>query len=255
VATTAKRRGVSLKSAKFCICGAMNLPAEVAELWESMAGGRLIEGYGMTEASPVVFGNPTLGHRVAGTVGIPFPSTYGRVVDPDDVSVEIEPGKGLRGELLVKGPQVFSGYWNNPDETSRVLLPDGWLRTGDVVVQDADGFTAIVDRVKELIITGGFNVSPSEVEAVLRSHPDVVDAAVVGLPTALGGERVAAAVQMRDGSHFDEATLRGYAKGRLAAYKVPRQIVAVPELPQSMLGKVLRKVVRESLMSGAVGAE
>jgi long-chain acyl-CoA synthetase len=205
-----------------------------------------VEGYGMTEASPVCLGNPFAPSRKTGTIGVPFPSTLMKVVDADDPTREV--AQGERGELLIKGPQVFSGYWNNPEETAKALLPDGWLRTGDVVTVDAEGFTSIVDRVKELIITGGFNVAPSEVEAVLRSHPNVTDAAAIGVPAPSGGERVAAVVVLRAGATLDEAALRDFCRERLAGYKVPRQIVAVDDLPRSMLGKVLRKQVRDEYL-------
>lgn len=244
-AERAKERGISLRSAKYCISGAMNLPDAVVEQWESVSGGLLVEGYGMTEASPVCLGNPFHPSRRTGTIGIPFPSTLMKVVDVEDPTREV--AQGERGELLIKGPQVFSGYWNNPADTERTLLPGGWLRTGDVVTVDADGFTTIVDRVKELIITGGFNVSPSEVEAVLHGHPDVIEAAVVGMPAASGGESVVAAVMLRSGASLDEVAMRAWCKERLAAYKVPRQIIAVPELPRSILGKVIRKQVREQV--------
>jgi long-chain acyl-CoA synthetase len=245
-AQRAAELGVSLKSAKFCISGAMNLPESTVELWESVSGGLLVEGYGMTEASPICTGNPFYPTRRTGTIGIPFSSTNMRVADPDDPTRETPQGE--RGELLIQGPQVFSGYWNNPAETERTLLPGGWLRTGDLVEVDADGFVTLVDRVKELIITGGFNVSPSEIEAVLRGHPDVVDAAVVGLPLPGGGEKVAAAVVVS--APLDEDALRAYCRERLAGYKVPRLIVAVDEFPKSMLGKVLRKEVRDNLLAG-----
>jgi long-chain acyl-CoA synthetase len=136
-----------------------------------------------------------------------------------------------------------------PEETEKTLLPGGWLRTGDLVTVDADGFTTIVDRVKELIITGGFNVSPSEVEAVLRGHEDLLDAAVVGVPSTHGGENVVAIVRLRPGVALNAPALIGYCRERLAAYKVPRDIVAVDDLPKSMLGKVLRKQVREEYLA------
>ncbi|MGV8907794.1 MAG: long-chain-fatty-acid--CoA ligase [Propionicimonas sp.] len=246
-ALAAKERGISLRSAKYCISGAMNLPDSVVELWESVSGGLLVEGYGMTEASPVCLGNPFAPSRRTGTIGVPFPSTLMRVVDTEDPSREV--AQGERGELLIKGPQVFSGYWNNEAETARTLLPGGWLRTGDVVTVDPEGFTTIVDRVKELIITGGFNVSPSEVEAVLRSHPDVTDVAAIGVPAPSGGERVAAVVVLRPGAALDETALREFCRERLAGYKVPREIVALDDLPRSMLGKVLRKQVREEFLA------
>ncbi len=239
----ARDKGVSLRSAKYCISGAMNLPVDVAQLWESVAGGPLVEGYGMTETSPVALGNPLHTTRKPGTIGLPFPSTLVKVVELGNPDVEV--AQGEPGELLVKGPQVFMGYWNNPEETDAVLLPGGWLRTGDVVTVDADGFATIVDRAKELIITGGFNVSPTEVESVLRQHPDVKDAAVVGKPLENGGEMVVAAVELEPGATLDEAALREHCRGALAGYKVPKRIVAVDDLPRSMLGKILRKQVRD----------
>ncbi len=248
---TARRaieRKVSLKSARFCISGAMKLTDPVVELWESVSGGLLVEGYGLTETAPVALGNPFWPTRRTGTIGVPFPSTQMLVVDPEDPTREV--AQGEEGELLLKGPQVFSGYWNAPEETAKALLPDGWLRTGDVVVVDADGFTTIVDRLKEIIVTGGFNVSPSEVEHVLVEHPDISDVAVVGLQTE-SGEQVAAAVVLREGAHLDVAAVRAWAKERLAAYKVPRSFVEVDELPKSMLGKVLRKQVREAITSAS----
>lgn len=250
-ARRAMERGISLRSARFCISGAMNLTDDIVALWESVAGGLLVEGYGLTECAPVALGNPFHPSRRTGTIGIPFPSTRMRVVDPDDPSCVVEPGQ--RGELLLAGPQVFQGYWNAPEETEAVLLPDGWLRTGDLVTVDPDGFTTIVDRVKELIITGGFNVSPTEVEAVLRSHEDIDDAAVVGLPLAGGGERVVAEVVARPGVAVDGEAVRAYCRERLAAYKVPREVVVVEELPKSMLGKVLRKQVRDRRAASIVG--
>lgn len=242
-AMAAKDRGISLRSCKFCISGAMNLPDHVVELWESVSGGLLVEGYGMTESSPVALGNPFHPTRQAGTIGVPFPSTDMKVVDVDDPSKEVT--QGDPGELLLKGPQVFQGYWNNAAETAKSLTEDGWLRTGDIVTVSAEGFTKIVDRAKELVITGGFNVSPSEVENVLRQHPTVADAAVFGKPLERGGEMVVAAVQMESGSELDEAELRAFCKERMARYKVPVRIVGIDDMPRSMLGKILRKQVKE----------
>ena len=245
-ALAAKERGISLRSCKFCISGAMNLPDHVVELWESMSGGLLVEGYGMTESSPVALGNPFYPTRRTGTIGVPFPSTLMKVVDLDDPTTEVP--QGQPGELLLKGPQVFQGYWNDPEETAKTLLPDDWLRTGDVVTVDEDGFTTIVDRVKELVITGGFNVSPSEVETVLRLHPAVIDAAVFGKPLDQGGEMVVAAVELEPRSELDEEALRAHCRDFLAAYKVPRRIVQIEDTPRSMLGKILRKQVREQVL-------
>ena len=245
-ALAAKERGVSLKSCRFCISGAMNLPDKTVELWESMSGGLLVEGYGLTESSPVALGNPFHPSRRTGTVGVPFPSTLMKVVDLEDPTVEVAPGEP--GELLLKGPQVFQGYWNAPEETALSLLPGGWLRTGDIVTVDEDGFTTIVDRAKELVITGGFNVSPTEVEAVLRLHGSVADAAVFGKPLDRGGEMVVAAIELVAGAELDEAALEAHCREHLAAYKVPRRIVAIAETPRSLLGKVLRKQVREQVL-------
>ncbi|MBC7308083.1 MAG: AMP-binding protein, partial [Dietzia sp.] len=153
-AMAAKERGISLRSCRFCISGAMNLPNHVVELWESMSGGLLVEGYGLTESSPVALGNPFHPSRRTGTIGVPFPSTLMKVVDLEDPTREV--AQGEPGELLLQGPQVFTGYWNDPDETAKSLTEDGWLRTGDIVTVDPDGFTTIVDRAKELVITGRF---------------------------------------------------------------------------------------------------
>lgn len=242
-AEVALERGVALRSAKHCISGAMALTDDVVELWESVAGGPLVEGYGMTESSPVAFGNPFWESRKTGTIGVPFPSTLMRVVRPDDPTRDVEQGEP--GELLVKGPQVFQGYWNNPAETAATLLPDGWLRTGDIVTVDADGFATIVDRAKEIIITGGFNVSPSEVEGVIRRVPGIDDVAVVGHRRPDGAEVIVAVVEAES---FDETSIRDHVRSELSAYKVPRRVIKVDGgLPRSMLGKVLRKQVRESL--------
>jgi long-chain acyl-CoA synthetase len=245
----AAARGVSLRSIRFSISGAMSLPVSIVERWETATGGLLVEGYGMTEASPIAVGNPMGASRRPGTVGVPFPSTEIRVVDPKDPT--IDRGVEEEGELLIRGPQVFSGYWDQPSETAKVLLDDGWMRTGDIVRVSADGFITIVDRIKELIITGGFNVSPSEVEAALLSYPDIDDAAVVGIASRNGGEDVVAAVVLADGVALDVDAIRSYCRTRLSAYKVPRRVVAVDELPRSLVGKVLRREVRAALTAPA----
>ena len=246
--TAATAKGVSLRGIRFAISGAMNLPIDTVTRWETTTGGLLVEGYGMTETSPVALGNPIGPSRRPGTVGVPFPSTDIRVVDPADPIVDR--GIDEEGELLIRGPQVFSGYWNRPSETAETLLPGGWLRTGDIVRVSADGFVTIVDRIKELIITGGFNVAPSEVESVLLSHPSVADAAVVGLPSASGGEDVIAVVVLAPGATLDLNDVREWAKSYLASYKVPRRIEVVDELPRNIVGKVLRRVVRTNLLDG-----
>lgn len=247
LARAAGRGTVDLSSVRFAISGAMSLPVETVRRWEEATGGLLVEGYGMTEASPVALGNPMGPTRRPGTVGVPFPSTEIRVVDPDDPDADVPTGEP--GELLLRGPQVFQGYWGRPGETAEALLPDGWLRTGDIAEVSPDGFVTIVDRRKELIITGGFNVAPSEVENALEAHPDVVAAAVVGLPRSSGGEEVAAAVVLREGAAEDMEGLRDFCRTRLTAYKVPRRITAVDDLPRSLIGKVLRREVRDRLLA------
>jgi long-chain acyl-CoA synthetase len=224
----------------------MSLPAATAELWESVTGGMLMEGYGMTETSPVALGNPASSSRRVGSIGVPFPSTEVRVVDRDD-HTQVVP-HGQPGELLLRGPQVFAGYWQRPEETAEVVLDDGWIRTGDVVVMDDAGFFTIVDRIKELIITGGFNVYPSEVEKALRQVPGIADAAVVGLPAADGGEDVVAAVVPESGAVVEEDAVRAAVRDHLTPYKVPRRVFVVDALPRSMIGKVLRREVRDELM-------
>ncbi len=241
----ARDKGISLREVKWCISGAMTLPDEVVELWESVSGGRLVEGYGLTECAPIAMGNPFSETRRTGTIGIPFPSTLRRVIDENGKEV----GPGEAGELIVSGPQVFQGYWGNPEATAEAFTADGWLRTGDIVTLDADGFATIVDRKKEIIITGGFNVSPSEVERVMRTHPQIADAAVVGVRQERGDEQVVAAVTLReaDGGALDESEVRAWAKERLTAYKVPRRVLVVEDLPRSLIGKVLRAQVREQI--------
>ena len=251
----ANEKGVSLQGIQISISGAMPLSASVVEPWEKETGGYLVEGYGLSETSPVLMANPVGPTRVAGTVGLPLPNTEIRVVDPANPTVDRAPGD--EGELIVRGPQVFSGYWKKPEETAAVFVPasdDGadWFRTGDIVTVDEAGFVRIVDRIKEIIITGGFNVAPSEVEDMLRAHPDVSDVAVVGLPSTHSGEDVVAAVVLVDGRNFDEEAIREFARSSLAAYKVPRRVYQLDELPRSLIGKVLRREVREKLTAGAV---
>lgn len=238
-------RGVSLRGIRFAISGAMSLPVSTVRMWEHATGGLLVEGYGMTECSPVALGNPIGPTRRPGTVGVPFPSTEIRVVDPADPSVD----RGIEeeGELLIRGPQVFQGYWNRPEETAIALVDGGWLRTGDIVRVSADGYVTIVDRLKELIITGGFNVAPTEVEEIIAEHPAVAECSVVGVPSPTGGEMVVAAVVLEPGATVSEDRLREFARERLTAYKVPKQISFVDELPRSIVGKVLRREVKAQL--------
>lgn len=245
LAAEAKKRGISLKGVRFAISGAMNLPVSTVEAWEEATGGYLIEGYGLTETSPVAIGNPMGPTRKPGTVGVPFPLTDIRVVDPENPQVDRPQGE--QGELLIRGPQVFQGYWNKPAETEAVMLDGGWFRTGDIVSVDEEHFVTIRDRIKELIITGGFNVSPTEVEEALKRHDSIADAAVVGIGKEGGGEDVVAAVVLKKDAHFNPEDLRQYVRSELAAYKVPRRIVQIQDLPRSLIGKVIRRHVRDSI--------
>ena len=238
---------------RYAISGAMSLDPQVAQRWEEATGGLVIEGYGMTESSPVALGNPFGPDRRPGTLGIPFPGTRIRVVDPDLVDDDPDAPDvpdGEVGELLIHGPQVFSGYLDAPEETAQVLLPGGWLRTGDLVRRDPDdGFVALADRRKELIISGGFNIYPTQVEEAVRGMPGVVDVAVVGLPDTSLGEHVVAALVLEQGAAVDLAALREWLHGRVSRYAVPRAIHLLDDLPRSQLGKVLRRHVRERLLS------
>jgi long-chain acyl-CoA synthetase len=236
----AERRGVSIAGIRYALSGAMPLPAALVERWEAATGGLLVEGYGLTETSPVIVGNPMTEQRRPGSIGVPFPDVEIRVADPEDLDRHVPQGE--RGELLVRGPQVFSGYRGLPEETA-TAFHDGWFRTGDVVTMAPDGFLTIVDRIKEIIITGGFNVYPSEVETVLRTHAGVRDVAVVGLPHGQGGEEVVAAVVLAEGVGVLPEDLQSHARQRLTPYKVPRRVVFVDELPTNPMGKVLRREV------------
>ena len=234
--------GHDLSSIKACLSGAAPLPREVAERFERFSGGRLVEGYGLSECSPVALANPIYGKRKAGTIGMPLPDTLARVVDPADPSQALPAGQA--GELALRGPQVMVGYWSRPDETEQVLR-DGWLLTGDMAVMDEEGYFSIVDRKKDLIIAGCYNVYPREVEEVLYGHPKIEEVCVVGVPDPYRGETVKAFVVLRDGERATVEEIREFAKGRLAAYKVPRSVEFRDELPKTLIGKVLRRALVE----------
>ncbi len=239
---------VSLAGIEIGISGAMPLSQDVVEPWEARTGGYLVEGYGLSECSPVLMANPVSSERRLGSIGLPLSSTEARVADPDDPTTVLGPGES--GELQVRGPQVFRGYWGKAEATDEVFTADGWFRTGDIVAIDDDGYVRIVDRLKELIITGGFNVSPSEVEDTLMRHPSVREVAVVGI-TQGGNEQVVAAVVPKDRAAFDADALRAWSREQLTPYKVPRRIVVVDDLPRSMIGKVLRRKVRDQITGGS----
>jgi long-chain acyl-CoA synthetase len=242
-----KEGKLDLTGVVYAISGAMTLTPAIVKRWEDQAGSMLNEGYGLTETSPVALANPFSDARRIGAIGLPFPSTDIKVVDPDEPTREVELGE--TGELLIHGPQVFHGYWKRPEETAATLLEGGWLRTGDLVVQDEDGFVTVVDRKKELIITGGFNVSPSEVEQVITTVPGVASCAVVGIPRGSGAEIVTAVVVLEEGATFDEDAARAAARDSLAEYKRPSAYTVWEELPTSLIGKVLRRKVRDTLIA------
>ncbi len=247
LARVARDGALDLSGVVYAISGAMTLTPAVVKRWEDLAGSMLNEGYGLTETSPVALANPFTDHRKIGAIGIPFPSTDIRVVDADEPTREV--AQGEVGELQIKGPQVFQGYWKRPEETAAALMAGGWLRTGDLVVQDEEGFVTVVDRKKELIITGGFNVSPSEVERVVAAVPGVAAAAVVGVPRGGGAEVVTAVVVLDPGASFDEEAARAAAREHLAEYKRPTTYLVWEELPTSLIGKVLRRRVRDTLIA------
>ncbi len=239
-----------LSSIEVCISGAAPLPEEVQQHFERLTGGRLIEGYGLTEASPVTHANNLWGERRPG-IGLPFPDTEAKIVDALGKPV----GVGEIGELVVKGPQVMKGYWNRPNETASVLR-DGWLYTGDMATMDDDGFFRIVDRKKDVIIAGGFNIYPREVEEVLYDHPAVEEAVVVGVPDDYRGETVKAFIALKPGKTATAEEITEWCRKNLAAFKVPRQYEFRDSLPKSAVGKVLRyKLVEETKVARPTGQD
>lgn len=232
---------VDFRSVRAGISGAMGLPLEVQRQWESVTGGRLVEGYGLTEASPVTHCNPLYGVRKPGSIGIPVSDTDARVVDPE-TGAPLPAGEV--GELEVRGPQVMQGYLHRPDETGQVLH-DGWLRTGDMARMDEDGFFYIVDRKKEMINVAGLKVFPREVEEVLYRHPAVREAAAIGIADPSRGEVVKAFVVLKEGQHATPEELIEFCRQHLAPHKVPRALELRPQLPKTLIGKVLRRALAE----------
>ncbi len=238
-----------IRSIRFCVSGSAPLPVEVQARFEELTGGHLVEGYGLTEASPVTHVNPIDGSRKPGSIGLPVPDTEQRIVDPDG---DRELGPGEVGELVVRGPQVMLGYYRQPAETAGVLK-DGWLRTGDLARIDADGFAYIVDRKKDLILVGGFNVYPREVEEALLLHPAVAEAAVVGVADPVLGEVPKAFVVRTPGASADEAELIAHVRERIAHYKAPRSVEFRANLPKTGVQKILRRKLRDEA-NGRTGA-
>jgi len=238
---------VDLTSIKAMFSGAAPLPVDVMETFEARTGARIAEAYGMTEAASVTHVNPLQGQRKIGSIGVPIIGTDAKIVDVEDPLQEL--GIGEAGELMVRGPQVMQGYWNSADETADTLI-DGWLRTGDIARMDSDGYFYIVDRKKDLILSAGYNVYPREVEEVLYQHPKVLEAAVIGLPDGMRGEKIAAYLILKPNESATPAEIRTFCRERLAPYKQPRTVVFRDSLPKSLAGKVLRRQLREEVIAG-----
>jgi long-chain acyl-CoA synthetase len=235
---TDPRRRPDLSSIRVCVSGSDRLPLEVQREFERLSGGRMVEGYGLTEASPVTHVNPLHGMRKTGSIGLPVPDTGARIVDPDSGQPV---ALGAVGELEVRGPQVMKGYWRDPDATAEAISPDGWLKTGDLARVDEDGFYFVVDRKKDVIITGGINVYPREVEEVLMRMDEIREVAVKGIPHGIRGEAVKAYVVLEEGRQATATEIRRFASEQLAAYKVPVKVEFLRELPKSTLRKVLKR--------------
>jgi long-chain acyl-CoA synthetase len=232
-----------LNCLKICSSGSAPLPVEVMKRFEGLTGATIGEGFGLSEASPSTHRNPPFGIRKVGSIGIPMPQTDCKIVD--DQNVELEP-KSV-GELLIKGPQIMKGYWNNEEETYETLQ-DGWLHTGDLAMMDDDGYFYIVGRKKEMVIVGGFNIYPQEVEGVLYEHPDIKEAAVVGIPHEVHGEIVKAYIVPKMGREIALDELKGYCYSKLTPYKVPKEFEVRESLPRNTVGKLLKRVlVKEEL--------
>jgi long-chain acyl-CoA synthetase len=233
-----------LSSIIVCLSGAAPLPVEVQKRFQELTGCKLVEAYGLTETSPATHVNPLERNKI-GSIGLPWPDTDACIVDTDTGDEEVPVGE--TGELVIQGPQVMAGYWQQPTETANALRehpslgPGLWLHTGDIARMDEEGYFQIVDRKKDLIICGGFNVFPREVEDVLFKHPDVQEAAAAGIPDERRGENVKAFVVLREGGSATEEELITFCREHLARYKVPTEIEFRTELPKSTVGKLLRR--------------
>ena len=239
---------LDLTSVTSCFSGAAPLPPDVLERFEVLTGSKIVEGYGLTETSPVTHANPLNGRRKIGSIGVPMPNTDMRVVSLDDPATEVP--TGTQGELLLHGPQVMQGYWNAPDESAAVLTDD-WLRTGDIATIDEDGYCFIVGRKKDMILAGGYNIYPDEVDAVLMAHPAVHESATIGVPDPTRGETVKSFVVLRPGQAVSADDLIEHCRRELAAYKIPRLIDFLDELPKSSALKILRRELREREIAAA----
>ena len=232
----------NISSIKVCSSGSAPLPLEALRKFEELTGGKISEGYGLTEASPVTHANPFSGKRKVGSIGLPRPDTDSKIVDLETGEKDLPPGE--EGELCIRGPQVMKGYWNRPEESAKSLR-NGWLYTGDIARMDEEGYFYIVDRKKDMIICGGFNVYPREVEEALYLHPKILEAAVLGVPDPYRGETVKAFVVLKPGQKATADEVIEFCRQNLARFKVPTQVEFRQELPKSHVGKVLRKILRE----------
>ncbi len=221
----------------FCVSGAAPMPVELMQKFQEQTGSSILEGFGLTETSPVTHTNPMLGRRKPGSVGLPLPDTEVRIVD---LETGEDVGIGQEGELLLKGPQVMKGYWNKPEETA-AILKDGWLYTGDIARMDEEGYLFIVDRKKDMIIAGGFNIYPREIDEILYQHPAVLEACTVGVPDEYRGETVKSFVVLKQGAAATEQEILDFCKERLANYKRPRTVEFIEAIPKSAAGKMLRR--------------
>jgi long-chain acyl-CoA synthetase len=241
----------NLSSIEACVSGAGPLQANVQSRFEALTGAQVVEGYGLSEAAPVTHANPIGGTRKVGSIGLPFPSTDARVVDPEDGQTELPVGEV--GELVVRGPQVMQGYWNRSEETLATLA-GGWLHTGDMARMDEDGFFYIADRKKDMIKTGGENVYPREVEEVLFAHPQVHEAVVAGLPDDFLGESIKAYLVLVPGATVTAEEIQAHCAKHLAKFKVPKAVEFRAELPKNIVGKVLRRMLVEEELGRSRGA-
>jgi len=228
-------------SINYVVSGSAPLPVEIMNRFEQITGSVILEGYGLTETSPVTHVNPVKSKRKSGSIGIPIPSTDARIMDLETGTEEQQVGQP--GELAIKGPQVMKGYWNMDEETARTIK-DGWLYTGDIAHMDEDGYVFIVDRKKDMIIAGGYNIYPRDIDEVLYEHPKISDAVTIGVPDEYRGETVKVFVVVKPGETMTEDEVIAHCKERLAAYKMPRLVEFRDELPKTMVGKVLRKELR-----------
>ncbi len=233
---------IDLTSVTSCFSGSAPLPIDTLERFETLTGSKIVEGFGLTETSPVTHVNPLQGARKVGSIGVPVSATDAKIVDIEDGKSEMPPGK--EGELIIKGPQVMKGYWKRPEATSD-MIKDGWLYTGDLAMRDDEGYFSIVGRKKDMIIAGGYNIYPDEVDRVLMAHPAVLEAATIGVPDERRGETVKSFIVLTEGHSATAEELTEYCRKELAVYKVPRRIEFREELPKSAVLKILRRELRE----------